>query len=439
MATYLINFFCKRLSATLAILSMGSILLLFIMQLIALNVIGPGDATDALFLGLSLPTFILSVTVTALNNVLVPFFSGKTENEVKKIAGALILVIVSLSLLLTTLLYVSIDFWLPYIASGFYGSKYELTKSLTQLQLLVLPLALFHSIQWAMLNAQKKHLIAEFVPFIINLLSLFIFIIMIPTYGVWVMAVSYPVKFLLQIILLQCIIKNYNFKEISRKEINEIWGKLKPVLFGSLYYKSEPVIDRGLLTLSPSGTLSLFHLAQQIFAALTLVLVRSLVTPAITLMSESYKKQAFRQGYSIYKGTLQKLFIVTLLIVLCGLMGGDLLTNLMLNIKKNHQQGSDYLYYLLIVLSGSFIGNVCGVMAASAFYAVGNTTIPSYVSIVTYTIYIPIKIVVFITFHVWGLAIVISAYSLINLFILVLIFKKTYLVLNEPMYVKKHA
>jgi peptidoglycan biosynthesis protein MviN/MurJ (putative lipid II flippase) len=72
------------------------------------------------------------------------------------------------------------------------------------------------------------------------------------------------------------------------------------------------------------------------------------------------------------------------------------------------------LWWILLALSGVMIGGACGQVVSGAFYAIGDTRTPTVAFIATYTVYIPIKIVVFMRYGVIGLAFATSAHLGLN-------------------------
>ena len=69
----------------------------------------------------------------------------------------------------------------------------------------------------------------------------------------------------------------------------------------------------------------------------------------------------------------------------------------------------------MLGLGGMFVGGAMGSVTASSFYARGNTRLPTRLGMITYTIYIPIKIAAFGLGGLLGLAISASAFHLLNL------------------------
>lgn len=419
----------KSKSLILAILSSSNIAIAFVFQIITFNIIGPGKETDALFLGLSIPTFILSIMVTSLNNVLVPFFSGISKKEIGVYTTILLTIFVGGSIVFSMALWISIGFWLPIIANGFDHETYFLCENLTKIQIIAIPFYMLFSVQWSILNGQKKHIESELPAAIINFLTVPVLLYLLPLYGVYTLAFLYSIKMVLQNIFVFFYLKKIPLHKFSFEQISEIWMRLKPVMLGAIYYKSEPIIDRSLLTNSTSGSLSLFFLAQQIISAFNQVITKSLVTPNIALLSHAHKSKDMLSFKSVYGKTLTKILIILCIVSILFFILGEYASELLLSFRKdsNSINAPHILYTVLFFLFGSLIGNVLGSFVTSSYYAINNTKTPSYISMINYTVYVPLKIVAFYFYDVNGLACVVSLYSLLNVTILYFIFKFKYI------------
>jgi peptidoglycan biosynthesis protein MviN/MurJ (putative lipid II flippase) len=83
------------------------------------------------------------------------------------------------------------------------------------------------------------------------------------------------------------------------------------------------------------------------------------------------------------------------------------------------------LWWILVALAGVLIGGASGQVISGAFYAIGDTRTPTMLFIVTYTIYIPIKILVFLRYGVIGLAVVTSIHLAINFLLQLVVLELT--------------
>lgn len=199
--------------------------------------------------------------------------------------------------------------------------------------------------------------------------------------------------------------------------LREAWRRIRPLLLGTAYYKTDPLVDRFLLSNSSSGSLSLYHLAQQIYSAVNQVITKALAAPLVPLLSNLHKAgkmSDFRQAY--WHKIIQVATIAALGLLVLGLSGEALLGLL---VGHGHFTSSDVneLWWMMIWLSGTFLGGALGQISSSAFYAIGDTATPTRLGILTYTLYIPVKALAFYWHGVMGLALSTSGFLLVNFFL----------------------
>ncbi|MGU3192223.1 lipid II flippase MurJ [Vibrio cholerae] len=418
----------------LAFLSSVNIFSVFALQIITFNIVGVGSTTDALFLSLALPTLVLSITVICLNNILVPTLAGKNDDEVKVITNTLFVVLCGGSTIFILGLGLTAKLWVPLIASGFTDDMLDLCIKLTYLQLMVIPFSVLYSIQWSLLNSRKEHLMAELFPAIISIVLFPIIIFLINKYGVWGLAVAMPVRIVLQCIVLFRYTNCIGFRYFDRGCAKDFIFKLAPLMLGSVYYKSEAVIDRSLLSTANSGTLSLFYLCQQVYSSMAQIIVKSIVTPSITKLGCYHNNNEYDLFLSEYKSIIKKIIFLSILIFIMYLVFGDFIIGIILGLKGENEKLQPLLSTLALALYLSFVGNMLGTISSGVFYSMGNTKVPSFISMITYTIYVPLKILTYFKFGVIGLSILISLYSMFNfLFISYVFYRKV--IINSRFYV----
>jgi putative peptidoglycan lipid II flippase len=73
-----------------------------------------------------------------------------------------------------------------------------------------------------------------------------------------------------------------------------------------------------------------------------------------------------------------------------------------------------FLWQVMVALGGVLIAGSLGYVTSGAFYARGDTRTPTRIGIVSYTIYVPLKILVFVRFGLIGVAISTSIYFIVN-------------------------
>jgi putative peptidoglycan lipid II flippase len=159
----------------------------------------------------------------------------------------------------------------------------------------------------------------------------------------------------------------------------------------------------------------LYYLAQQIYGAVSQVLNKSIATPLVPRLSKFHKSGDLVSFRRLYHQKFLQTGIISLLgIFVFGLIGQGML-NLLVGYGNISGNNIAELWWIMIWLSGMFVGGAMGQLSSSAFYASGDTTTPTRIGIHSYTFYIPIKLILFYHFGVMGLALATSTLLLVNL------------------------
>lgn len=408
----------------LGALSAANIGLAFLFQWYALTQLGPGVATDALFAGMTIPQLVLAVISGSLMHVLVPLLTGESEERLRHDAWAFLALIGGLFGLLAVLLYVLAPWWVPLTVPGFDAAGQTLTVDLTRIQLIGMVFAAINGVQWAAYHARQQFVWAEFTPILASAAALLLLVWALPRFGVIAAAWISTLRMGLQTLLLAPGMGRPVRLDLKSAAIRQAWQRIKPLLLGTAYYKTDPLVDRFLLSTASSGSLSLYYLAQQIYGAVNQVLNKAIVAPLVPMLSKLHKagdRDGFRRAYH------RKLLQVGA-ISLAGLLFLGLFGQIMLDLLVGHGNVSANnvaeLWWIMIWLGGVFIGGEMGQITSSSFYAYGDTITPTQMSMITYTAYIPAKVAAYYFWGVIGLAIATSIYYITNLSLQIYLLEK---------------
>jgi len=228
---------------------------------------------------------------------------------------------------------------------------------------------------------------------------------LLPHFGVLAAAWLAAFRVALQVLLLLPGMGRPQGLEINRDRIRIFWLRSKPLLFGAIYFKSEPLIDRLLLSSATGGSLSLYYFAQKIYAAIQQVIHRAILLPVAPRLSIHHKNNDQRTFLHFYRRNLFRVSIVSLLAGSSVLLAGRYLLRFLTDFGNIDESQIDTLYWLLVWLSGMLIGGALGQVCSSTFYARGDTRTPTRLTLVTYTLYMPIKILAFSRWGLQGLAV----------------------------------
>lgn len=399
---------------TLSALNLG---LVSLFQWYVLTQLGAGIETDALFAGMTIPQLVVTVISGSLMHVLVPIFAGESEERLRHDAWGLIILVSGLFGLLAVLLYVSAPWWIPFTVPGFNEIGQALAIDLTRIQLLGMVFSAINGVQWAAYHARQQFLWAEFAPILSSILSLLLLTWLLPKYGAVAAAWISTLRITLQTFFLAPGMGKPvrpNWKSVA---IQQAWQRIKPLLLGTAYYKTDPLVDRFLLSTANSGSLSLYYFAQQIYSAINQVINKAIAAPLVPLLSKLHKssnKEDFRRAY---RRKLLQVGVLGVAALLVLSLFGRFILYLLIGHGNISAGNVDELWWIIIWLGGVFIGGSLGQVSSSSFYALGDTTIPTRIGIYSYTFYIPAKLVLFYYYGVMGLALSTSLFVVMNFFL----------------------
>jgi putative peptidoglycan lipid II flippase len=175
------------------------------------------------------------------------------------------------------------------------------------------------------------------------------------------------------------------------------------------------MIDRFMLSMAGSGNLSLYYLGQQIYGAANQLLNKSIVAPMVPALSVHHKAGDRAAFLHLYRRKLMQVGLISASgLALWGIAGRTLLVPL---VAFGSFSGPDMerLWWIMVWLGGAFLGSSMGQISASSLYASGDTTTPTRLGVITYTLYIPAKIALFYVYGIAGLAVATGLFFISNL------------------------
>jgi putative peptidoglycan lipid II flippase len=404
-----------RQTLTLACLAGGNILVTLLFQWYVITQLGVGMETDALFAGMAVPQLILMVVSSSLTHVLVPLLATEDEITFARNAWGFFLGISGIFTAFAFVLFISAAYWVPWLVPGFSSAGQSLTVSLTRIQLVGMIFTASTSVLWSVYHARQKFIWVELSSLVSSLIGLVLLVRILPTTGVSGAAFLIVLRTGLQMVWLLPGLGRWQWPDWRSPAMREAWLRIRPLLIGTTYYRTDPLIDRFLASMAPPGGLSLLYIGQQIYGVANIVAEKAIATPMVpqlAIFASGAKWPAFRQ---LYQRRLLVMGGLTVAGYVFLLVAGERVLNLLIGHGGVTKDNVHLLWLLMVALVGVFIAGAMGVITSKTFYAMGDTRTPTRMSIVTYTIYIPAKILAFLHYGLMGLAVVTSAYLILNL------------------------
>lgn len=403
-----------RLSFTLAAVALCNAALAILVPWYVVTRLGVGVETDSFFASGALPQLVFLVVSFSLTQVLVPLLATEDEKNFHRDAWGFFLGVSTFFSLLAVVLFFTVGYWVPLLVPGFSPEAKQLTVSLSRIQLLAMVGNASVAVLWSVHYARHKFIWAEVSPMFANILSLLFLFWTLPRYGIVAAAWAAVLNLGLKVTLLMPVLGHWQWPQWDSYAMREAWRRIKPFLLGQTYSRIDPLIDRFLTSMTIAGNLSLLYIGQQMYSVANLIITKAIsapTLPSLAIAAKSGQWLSFRRIYRL------RLLWVAGLAILAGIVlvvFGEPLLHLLIGHGGITAQNVRVLWRIMLALLGLLAGGTAGQVTAVAFYAMGDTKTPTKLFIWTFTIYIPIKIMVFRQFGLIGLALAISVHLIVN-------------------------
>ncbi|MBI4869973.1 MAG: virulence factor MviN [Candidatus Riflebacteria bacterium] len=391
-----------------------NIVLSFVCQCFILATLGAGTETDALFASTAVPQFLLTLVTGSFVYVLVPMLSVQEEvSRRQHVAGLLRGTTLGFGFLTLALL-ATAGLWTPWMVPGFGPAETSLTVALTRIHLLWLLLVPLTAVLQSDYQAREKFLWAQAASLVAGAASLLFTIWALPRAGVAAAAWGQVLRAAVELTLL--LPAAWGFWRLSARTtlMAEFWRRVKPLILGASYYKTDVLVDRLLSSMSPAGGLSLLYLGQQIYGAVGQILNRAIAAPMVPGLARAAELAEWAQFRRTYRARLRWMLLLSVL----GLAGlwlvGEPILGLVFARGRLTSGDVHRLWLVMLALVGFFAGGACGQITSVAFYSRGQTRTPIVIGVWTYTVFIPLKVLAFFQFGLMGLAACTSVLFLLN-------------------------
>ena len=385
---------------------------------------GVGIQTDAFFASGALSQLIFLVASFSLMQVIVPLLATEDEKTFQRDAWGLFLAISGVFVLLSAGLFVTAPYWVSLIVPGFSAEALQLTVRLSRIQLLGMIGNALVAVLWSVYYARQRFLWAEVSSVIANAVALVFLYWTLARYGIVAAAWATVLNLGLKVGLLMPILGRWQKPNWNSYAIKEAWRRIKPFVLGQTYAKSEPLIDRFLTSLTTAGNLSLLYFGQQIYSAINLVIVKAVSTPTVPRLAIAAKNRDWRSFRHVYRERLIWILVIAITSSSVLFFIGEPVLRLMIGHGGISTQNVHMLWWIMVALAGLLIGGTAGQVISTAFYAIGDTRTPTMLFIGTYTVYIPLKILVFLRYGVIGIAVATSVHMTVNFLVQLVVLER---------------
>ena len=359
--------------ANLILLVVINIFMQAVSQWLIITEIGIGIGTDDMILAMLIPQFVLSALAISISKYLAPEIISNYENS-KNINKHMGMCIRSM-FLIVGVASIFVVFPMYYWSSFFFGQRTPEYDTMLILFSLSTIFSAANLVTTSYHLAAHRFIYIEKITLLVNILGLGLIYTLVGEYGIVIAAIAYLFKSLLfyglSILKLQRAVGSYKYREVFIFSIN-ILKKIKHLIFGSLYFKSDAIVDRTLQSRLASGTITSYNVALQLYAIAEVLIEKVVKNQYLVLLSKNINGCKLKYSKKIYYRALIKLLLSSIVIMLSLFIIGKDVLNIIFLYKNIDPKSIDDIYLYLQLLSGVFIGGVFGQITSVTFYKAGK-------------------------------------------------------------------
>ena len=372
---------------------------------------------DAFLTSLALPMVLVTVITGPLISSLVPLLveaRGKNDvSDFKRFKNNLINLFTAGGFLLALLIFLFSGLLVRLIAPGLNPEIRFMAAQLLRIEVFSIPFLIVGGVLTSFFYAEEKFYRPTIAPFFGGLAAIMTLLFWHQRLGIHALAWGMVFNALVQMLFMLGIIKDHSWRLNWRDAgLRKLVRKMLPLSGGNIYYKSDSLIDRFILSFLPAGSISYLGYGQRVIAVISQVLSRGLVTTRFTELSEKNLNDQAGFKESVNRLFNQVCFVVAPIAVCLLLFIGPVLQVVF---QRGAFSAVDVQRTTVVVIAflGILIGGLLGSVLANAFYALGDTKTITLIGITVFTVGIFLKIAGVLVFSYVGVALAASLYYLL--------------------------
>ncbi len=399
----------------------------FVAQLIIIRLVGVGLETDAYIAAQAVPSVLVAIITSALQCVWLPRLTVMSSDvslwrKEQSIAQGQCAILAGGILFIAGL---CMQFWLPLLYPGFEAQQLQLAMDLSLIMLIAGAFNTQSALLTVALRAKKRFLAAEVIALMGALLYLGSIFLALPKFGllavVWIALIRDILVYVAQMVLANWPPLSFS-KALACKET---WLLMRPLLFGSLIYKSSPLIDRHFASLGKSGDITILSLGQTIISNLSVIVEKSVGNRLAVRLIENLKIKNLKPLSDFHSTLIPIIFLSIFLSLIFYIFGSSFPEKIGALFGGSKENGLT-LTMLVIILAPSFVVSSLSLALINFYYFHDDTKTPVIVGMVGHLIGIFLKAVGFYYGGMLGLVLASSMNSAANMTVNYIIIKQRY-------------
>ena len=398
--------------ASLAALSMLSLLGIFLLQWLPVLLVGASESTDLLFASLVFHFFFAALIASNLPVIMVPVFAAERDAPEAGAYWPLCLVVGVLMLALCGLMFVSVPFLVSLLFGIYSAAALEILAELARLSLVALFFQVMSSYVAAGLQARDRYVTAEAVNAVAGVVALAVLPVLLEYRGVHGAVMALGLRWALSAVAGAALLGRFGQAMSPFNALRDLWRSYRFLLGGGLVFNLDTLVDKYLAARASTGDLTLMHLVGQAFGAVLAVTNRAITAPRLRSMSVAARRGDVATYSRVFAVTAVLVAAIGLALVI-AVISARLALNWLPSFTLAEMPLERWLHAALLLVGFPAFGVCCGLFASS-YYALRDTRTPTLVGVTGFAFSTVGKIIAFEAFGFTGLLIAVSASQAFN-------------------------
>lgn len=402
-----------RYKSKFSLISISSlqVIVSFLTSVLILRHLGLGDDLDIFYIGLAVFYFLYTSINWSISSILAPYL---IEHRGEGREGSLFVTVLLLVLPIAALMYLSMPIWIDYLYINYAGTvdkdKIILIQSILIGAYIVDGFILVFT---AMLQEQNRYITFNLSMLFASIIALIFVFISLEYLGVYAAALNQLIMKGVVLIIMCCMFLPLILRTLSfdKEQFKLIFSRVKYLILGSLYYRTDDVVEKIIASYLSGGFVSLVAFIQRVYGAIITVLNSVVGVPAITVFGDLIVDKKYHQATnSLVKRTVG--LLLTNGVLFLGLMlFGESLFVIVIDETLTPDLES-ILHNSILCLYVYVFGKTITQLSQSMLLALNKQSISVAYDAFTYTISLLLKVVLTIKYGIDGflIAIVISVF-----------------------------
>ena len=397
-------------------------------------VFGANPLTDAFFVAWRIPNTLRQLVAEgSFNAAFIPIYTQLNKNDpeyAKKFASSMFSFYTLILAVITIISIIFAKYIVVLIAPGLAEKgTLDTAASLLKIVFPYLVLVGWVSFFMALLNTRDRFFIPAVSPALLNLSFIFFALLLSNRYGIYALAYGAIVGGVLQVILqIPLLIKEKMVPSVSFNflpEIKETIKRLAPAFASFGVSQFGFVVDTIIASFLIGGAISYLYYANRIFQLPIGLFAIGLGNALLVSLSRHFSEENIKEFNKDLNNGLRFAFFISIPAVVGMVVLGQEIIKILFERGAFSQKDGLWTYYALVGYSIGLVGYAASRPLKSAFFAMGNTKIPLYSTIVGVLVSIVLAIIFgfVLNWGVFGLAFASSIGGIMSFVYLYLISK----------------